>query len=87
MYIEELSSCVNMPIISNGFSLGVKVAFNLFIKPGKILTLPFMFSNAPTSAPSDLLTPIFLPSLYSPLGISLASKSLFILDLTKVFLT
>ena len=75
-----------MPIISKGFSFSDIPAFSLFIKPGNTLMFPLTFSKAPTSAPSDLLMFIFLPSLYSPLGINLASKSLFILDLTKVFL-
>ena len=37
--------------------------------------LPNMFSKAPTSEPSDLLTDIFSASLYSPDGIILASRS------------
>ena len=49
--------------------------------------LPTAFSKAPTSSPSDLLTCILRPSLYSPGGNSLESRSLFILDLMKAFLT
>jgi len=48
---------------------------------------PNAFSKAPTSSPSDLLTCIFCPSLYSPDGSNLLSRSLFILDFIKAFLT
>ena len=50
-----------------------------------ISTLPKTVSKAPISSLSDLPTDIFSPSLYSPLGISLSFRSLFILDLRKLF--
>ena len=48
--------------------------------------LPSMASNEPTSSLSDLATCKFNASLYSLFGINLSSKSLFILDLMKLFL-
>ena len=50
-----------------------------------IKLLPKIFSKAPTSSPSDLLICTFSAFLYSPLDNNLSSKSLFILDLTKLF--
>jgi glycosyltransferase involved in cell wall biosynthesis len=50
------------------------------------LELPNIACNAPTSLLSDLPTCIFKASIYSPLGISLSSRSLFILDDKNVFL-
>ena len=57
------------------------------IKPvAFMIVLPKTFSNEPISSSSDLPTDIFCASLYSPLGINLSSKSLFILDFRKLFL-
>ena len=41
----------------------------------KAFELPKAFSKAPTSSPSDLLTCILNPSLYSPEGSNLLSRS------------
>ena len=54
---------------------------------GNTLVFCKIFSNAPTSLSSELDTAIFKASLYSLLGISLSSKSLFILDAKKLFFT
>ena len=44
----------------------------------EISELPNIFCTVPTSDPSDVDTCIFIASLYSPLGTSLSSRSLFI---------
>ena len=74
--------------ISPGYDPAV-LDITVIVKSGitlAILTLPKTFSKAPTSCPSDLLTATFLAFLYSPDGSNLSSRSLFILDLRKVFL-
>ena len=48
--------------------------------------LPKIFFNAPTSLLSEKSTSMFKASLYSPLGINLSSRSLFILPLRNAFL-
>ena len=75
-YISWLGSSLYVPIMFP--------AVTACPKPKALL--PKTFSNEPILSDSDLPTDIFCASLYSPLGISLLSRSLFILDLRKLFL-
>ena len=58
----------------------------LGIKSVSISKLPKIFCTAPTSAPSEVEICMFIASLYSPLGTSLSSRSLFILPAEKTCL-
>ena len=80
MYIVLSSSLAIVPML-------IKLFSSVNVEKLTTKSLPKTFSKEPTLDPSDLLTWAFTAFLYSPDGTNLASRSLFILDFIKAFLT
>ena len=90
MSVKSVKNIYILSVLSS-----VKTPIALALNPGYpgetpkevIAVFPITFSNAPTSLSSDSETATFKAFLYSLDGINLSSKSLFILDARKEFLT